>query len=295
MLNFETLINSIIIEKIKNLFNNSWGFISWKKFQFLIALSILLIVIFAALLAPLLPIIDPDEMKFDLIVSPPSKQHYLGTDSFGRDILSRTIYGARVSLRVGFVAVIIALSMGLPIGLLSGYMGGLTDAILMRLVDALLAFPAILLAVAFIGILGPGETSVMLSLGIVYTPIFARVARAKILSIRELDYVKAAKSIGASELRIICLHLLPNAVGPIIVQVTVAFAFAIIAEAGMSFLGLGTQPPTPSWGLMLAEARPYIQQSTWYPLVPGIVLTIVVLSVTIVGDRLREILDPHSN
>ncbi len=295
MLNFETLINSITIENIKNLFSNSWGFISWKKFQFLIALSILLIVIFAALLAPLLPIIDPDEMKFDLIVSPPSKQHYLGTDSFGRDILSRTIYGARVSLRVGFVAVFLALIMGLPIGLLSGYIGGFTDAILMRLVDALLAFPAILLAVAFIGILGPGETSVMLGLGIVYTPIFARVARAKILSIRELDYVKAAKSIGASELRIICLHLLPNAVGPVIVQVTVAFAFAIIAEAGMSFLGLGTQPPTPSWGLMLAEARPYIQQSTWYPLVPGIVLTIVVLSVTIVGDRLREILDPHSN
>jgi peptide/nickel transport system permease protein len=234
-------------------------------------------------------------MRFDLIVSPPSKQHYLGTDSFGRDILSRTIYGARVSLRVGFVAVILALSMGLPIGLLSGYMGGLTDAILMRLADALLAFPAILLAVAFIGILGPGETSVMLGLGIVYTPIFARVARAKILSIRELDYIKAAKSIGASDFRIICLHLLPNAIGPVIVQVTVAFAFAIIAEAGMSFLGLGTQPPTPSWGLMLAEARPYIQQSTWYPLVPGIVLTIVVLSVTIVGDRLREILDPHSN
>ena len=284
----------IIFKNIKKSFKNSWSFFSWKKFQFFFGLSILFIVIFSALLAPLLPI-DPDEMRFDLIVSPPSKQHYLGTDSFGRDILSRTIYGTRVSLRVGFVAVILALSMGLPIGLLSGYMGGLTDAILMRLVDALLAFPAILLAVAFIGILGPGETSVMLGLGIVYTPIFARVARAKVLSIRELDYIKAAKSIGASEFRIICLHLLPNAIGPVIVQVTVAFAFAIIAEAGMSFLGLGTQPPTPSWGLMLAEARPYIQQSTWYPLVPGIVLTIVVLSVTIVGDRLREILDPHSN
>jgi len=288
------LSKNIIFKNIKESFKNSWSFFSWKKFQFILGLSILSIVIFSALLAPLLPI-DPNEMRFDLIVSPPSKQHYLGTDSFGRDILSRTIYGARVSLRVGFVAVILALSMGLPIGLLSGYMGGLTDAILMRLADALLAFPAILLAVAFIGILGPGETSVMLGLGIVYTPIFARVARAKILSIRELDYIKAAKSIGASDFRIICLHLLPNAIGPVIVQVTVAFAFAIIAEAGMSFLGLGTQPPTPSWGLMLAEARPYIQQSTWYPLVPGIVLTFVVLSVTIVGDRLREILDPHSN
>jgi len=288
------LSKNIIFKNIKKSFKNSWSFFSWKKFQFFLGLSILSIVIFSALLAPLLPI-DPNEMRFDLIVSPPSKQNYLGTDSFGRDILSRTIYGARVSLRVGFVAVILALSMGLPIGLLSGYMGGLTDAILMRLADALLAFPAILLAVAFIGILGPGETSVMLGLGIVYTPIFARVARAKILSIRELDYIKAAKSIGASDFRIICLHLLPNAIGPVIVQVTVAFAFAIIAEAGMSFLGLGTQPPTPSWGLMLAEARPYIQQSTWYPLVPGIVLTFVVLSVTIVGDRLREILDPHSN
>lgn len=192
------------------------------------------------------------------------------------------------------MAVLIAVGMGVPVGLVSGYWRGLIDAFLMRIVDALLAFPAILLAVAFIGILGPGETSVMLGLGIVYTPVFARVARAKTLSIREIDYVQAAKALGASDIRIILRHLLPNAAGPIIVQVTVALAFAIIAEAGMSFLGLGTQPPTPSWGLMLAEARPYIQQSPWYPLIPGIVLSTVVLSVTVIGDRLREILDPRT-
>lgn len=270
-----------------------WQLSSWRDIQFALGAAILLVVVVAALIAPLLPL-EPNKMRFDLLVSPPSEKHLLGTDSFGRDLLARTIFGARVSLRVGVVAVLIAVGMGVPVGLVSGYWRGLIDAFLMRIVDALLAFPAILLAVAFIGILGPGETSVMLGLGIVYTPVFARVARAKTLSIREIDYVQAAKALGASDIRIILRHLLPNAAGPIIVQVTVALAFAIIAEAGMSFLGLGTQPPTPSWGLMLAEARPYIQQSPWYPLIPGIVLSTVVLSVTVIGDRLREILDPRT-
>ena len=270
-----------------------WQLSSWRDVQFALGAAILLVVMVAALIAPILPL-EPNKMRFDLLVSPPSEKHLLGTDSFGRDLLARTIFGARVSLRVGVVAVLIAVGMGVPVGLVSGYWRGLIDAFLMRIVDALLAFPAILLAVAFIGILGPGETSVMLGLGIVYTPVFARVARAKTLSIREIDYVQAAKALGASDIRIILRHLLPNAAGPIIVQVTVALAFAIIAEAGMSFLGLGTQPPTPSWGLMLAEARPYIQQSPWYPLIPGIVLSTVVLSVTVIGDRLREILDPRT-
>ena len=265
----------------------------WRDAQVTIAIVVLGIVVTAALLAPLLPL-QPDEMRFDALVTPPSAQHWLGTDSFGRDLLARLIYGTRVSLRVGLVAVSIAVLIGTPAGLAAGYWRGAADAILMRIADALLAFPAILLAIAFIGILGPGETSVMLGLGIVYTPVFARIARAKTQSLRETEFLHAAKALGASDLRIIARHLLPNAIGPIIVQITVAMAFAIIAEAGMSFLGLGTQPPTPSWGLMLAEARPYIQRSPWYPLVPGTVLSVVVLCITLIGDRLRERFDPRA-
>jgi peptide/nickel transport system permease protein len=279
--------------EVHSLLKRRWHIRSWRDAQVAIAIAVLLTVLAAAALAPVLPL-QPNKMQFDKIVSFPSERHWLGTDSFGRDIFARLIYGARVSLRVSAVAVLLAVAVGVPAGLIAGYWRGVPDLILMRVADALLAFPAILLAVSFIGILGPGETSVMLGLGIIFTPVFARIARAKTLTLRQAEYVQAAKALGASDVRVIFRHLVPNAVGPIIVQITVALAYAIIAEAGMSFLGLGTQPPTPSWGLMLAEARPYIQQSPWYPLVPGIALSVVVLNITLIGDHLRERFDPRA-
>lgn len=247
-----------------------------------------------ALLSPLLPL-EPNVMHLSRIVDGPSWTHPLGTDTFGRDNLARVVNGARVSLRVGIFAVAIAVGLGLPMGLTAGYWRGAIDAVLMRIADTLLVFPPILLAVAMIGVLGPGETSVIIGLGIVYTPVFARVARAKTLTLREAEYIQAAQALGASDVRIIARHILPNALGPLLVQITVAFAYSIIAEAGLSFLGLGTQPPTPSWGTMLAEARPYIQQAPWYPLMPGAVLSIVVLSITIIGDWVREVISPKAS
>ena len=258
------------------------------------SLVILAIVAILALSAPLLPL-DPFKMDLNRMVERPSSAHVLGTDSFGRDIAARLVHGGRVSLRVGIVAVLMAVSIGTTAGLIAGYWRGLTDSVIMRLADALLAFPAILLAVALIGILGPDETSVMIALGVVYTPVFARVARSKAISLRETEYVLAAQALGASSIRIILRHIVPNAMGPVLVQMTVALAYAVIAEAGMSFLGLGTQPPQPSWGLMLAEARPYIQTSPWYPLLPGLALAVVVLNITVLGDWLRERLDPKAS
>ena len=273
-----------------------WPSLAWVRhiegYQVWFAAAILVGFVVLAVLAPYLGLPSPDDMDLYALVSPPSLSHPLGTDAYGRDILTRVLYGARVSLRVGLVSVALATLVGVPFGLLSGYYRGPVDSVLMRIVDAFLAFPPILLAVALIGILGTGETSVMIGLGIVYFPAFARVTRAKTLSVREMEFITAARAIGAKDLRILVRHLFPNVTGPILVQMTVAFAYAIIAEAGMSFLGLGTQPPTPSWGLMLAEARPYIEDAPWYPLIPGLVLSIVVLSITVVGDRLRALLDP---
>ena len=223
----------------------------------------------------------------------PSWAHPFGTDDLGRDILSRVILGASVSLRVGFLAVGFALVAGTLIGLLAGYYGKWVDDVLMRFMDMLFAFPAVLLAIAVLAVRGPGSGNTALAIGIVYTPIFARVTRASVLGVREEVYVRASRSVGASDWRILTRHILPNAAPPIIVQTSISLAFAVLAEAALSFLGLGTQPPNPSWGLMLAEGRGYIELAWWLAFFPGMAIFLTVLCFNLLGDGLRDALDPR--
>jgi peptide/nickel transport system permease protein len=223
----------------------------------------------------------------------PTWSYPFGADEDGRDLFSRVILGAETSLRVSLVAVGIALVAGVVLGLLAGYYRGWLDDVVMRLMDMLFAFPAILLAIAILAIRGRGAGNAMIAIGIVYTPIFARVTRASVLSVREEAYVRAARSIGAGDLRIIRRHILPNVATPIIVQTSISLAFAILAEAALSFLGLGTQRPEPSWGILLSDGRDYIQDAWWLTVFPGLAIFLVVLSFNVVGDALRDALDPR--
>ncbi len=226
-------------------------------------------------------------------LQPPTWGHPFGADEDGRDLFSRVILGAETSLRVSLVAVGIALVAGVALGLLAGYYRGWLDDVVMRLMDMLFAFPAILLAIAILAIRGRGAGNAMIAIGIVYTPIFARVTRASVLSVREEAYVRAARSVGAGDLRIVRRHILPNVATPIIVQTSISLAFAILAEAALSFLGLGTQRPEPSWGILLSDGRGYIQDAWWLTVFPGLAIFLVVLSFNVVGDALRDALDPR--
>jgi peptide/nickel transport system permease protein len=223
----------------------------------------------------------------------PSWSHPFGTDDLGRDILSRVILGASVSLKVGFLSVGLALVVGTVLGLLAGFYGKWVDDVLMRIMDMLFAFPAVLLAIAILAIRGPGTSNTIIAIAIVYVPIFARVTRASVLGVREEVYVRASRSVGASDFRLLTRHVLPNAAPPIIVQTSVSLAFAVLAEAALSFLGLGTQPPNPSWGLMLAEGRGYIDLAWWLAFFPGMAIVITVLCFNLLGDGLRDVLDPR--
>jgi peptide/nickel transport system permease protein len=245
-----------------------------------------------AAVAPLLPLPGYEDMHLDRPLSAPSARHWLGTDSFGRDILSRIVYGTRVSVGVATVAVGVAAVVGTIAGLAVGYHRGLMDTVISRLMDGVMSFPPVLLAIALVGALGPSARNVAIALAIVYSPRFARITRASVLAVTELEYVQAARAIGAGALTIMFGHVLRNVSGPIIVQATASYAYAIIAEAGMSFLGLGTQPPTPSWGSMLADARRYLETDAWYAAIPCVVLSTSVVGITLLGDRLRQVLDP---
>jgi peptide/nickel transport system permease protein len=254
-----------------------------------VLLGIVIVAIFDEQLAP----DGPNEIDVPSRLQAPSGSHPFGTDDLGRDILSRVILGASVSLKVGFLSVAFALVVGTGIGLLAGFYGRWVDDALMRLMDMLFAFPAVLLAIAVLAVRGPGPNNAILAIGIVYVPIFARVTRASVLGVREEVYVRASRSVGASDLRLIIRHVLPNAAPPIIVQTSISLAFAVLAEAALSFLGLGTQPPNPSWGLMLAEGRGFIEQAWWMAFFPGMAIFVTVLCFNLLGDGLRDVLDPR--
>jgi peptide/nickel transport system permease protein len=251
--------------------------------------TIVLIAIFDETLAPQ----GPNEQDIANRLEPPSWGHWFGTDDLGRDILSRVILGASVSLKVGFSSVGLALVVGTVLGLLAGFYGRWVDDVLMRFMDMLFAFPAVLLAIAILAIRGPGTSNTIIAIAIVYVPIFARVTRASVLGVREEVYVRASRSVGASDFRLLTKHVLPNAAAPIIVQTSISLAFAVLAEAALSFLGLGTQPPNPSWGLMLAEGRGFIDLAWWLAFFPGMAIVITVLCFNLLGDGLRDVLDPR--
>ena len=258
-----------------------------------IAATVLLLIVLMAVFDEAIAPYGPNEISVEDRLQPPSSAHPFGTDDLGRDILSRVILGAAVSLRVGFSAVAFALVVGALIGLLAGYYGRWVDDVLMRFVDVLFAFPAVLLAIAVLAVRGPGAGNTALAIGIVYIPVFARVTRASVLGVREEVYVRASRSVGASDFRLLTRHVLPNAAPPIIVQTSISLAFAVLAEAALSFLGLGTQPPNPSWGLMLAEGRGYIDLAWWLAFFPGMAIFLTVLCFNLLGDGLRDVLDPR--
>lgn len=254
---------------------------------------ILLVIITMAIFAPYVATHDPVKQNIRNQLKPPSREHIFGTDQFGRDIFSRVVYGARLSLRVGFLSISFALVVGGLLGLVSGYFGGWMEMIIMRLIDILLALPGFLLALAIVAALGPGLENVVMAIGVSYVPSFARMMRSSVLATRELDYVGAAQALGASDSRIIFLHILPNSISPIIVLTTLSMAGAILSAAGLSFLGLGAQPPTPEWGSMIATARPFIRVSHWSVTIPGLAIFITVMCLNLVGDGLRDALDPR--
>ena len=223
----------------------------------------------------------------------PTEAHWFGTDEIGRDVLSRVVWGTRASLLAGVVSVSISLMFGVPIGLLAGYVGGWVDALISRMTDAMLACPFLILAIALAAFLGPSLTNAMIAIGISATPIFVRLTRAQVLQVKVEDYVEAARAVGNSQLRIALRHVLPNIVPPLIVQATLAIAAAIIAEAALSFLGLGQQPPAPSWGSMLNTAKNYIDNAPWMAVWPGVSIFLLVLSFNLLGDGLRDAFDPR--
>jgi peptide/nickel transport system permease protein len=250
------------------------------------------IVVVVAITAPVLAPHPPAAQIAKPLLAP-GGAHLLGTDEFGRDELSRLIWGARVSLYVGGLAVLIALGLGATSGVVAGFFGGWVDDVIMRIMDVVLSLPALVLAIAITSVLGPTLTNAMLAIGLVYAPTFARVARGPTLTVVQVPFIEAARSIGASNWRIIARHVLPNVSAPILVQMTVSFSTAILTEAALSFLGLGTQPPTASWGLMLSAARQYMLIDPWIAVLPGSAIAVTVLGFNLLGDGLRDLLDPR--
>lgn len=258
-----------------------------------IGVLVLLGLVVAGVLGPWLAPYGMNDVDVAGMLQGPSPAHWFGTDDLGRDVFSRVLLAARVSLEVGVVSVGIALLAGVAIGLAGGYYRGWVDNVLMRCMDVLFAFPVLLLAIAIVAVLGPGLTTAMVAIGVVYAPIFARITRASVLSVREQVYVRAAMSIGASDLRIMRRHVLPNIAAPLIVQTSLSLAFAILSEAALSFLGLGVQPPAPSWGRMLFDGRGYMPDAWWLGVFPGVAIFLTVLAFNLVGDALRDVLDPR--
>jgi len=259
----------------------------------MLGLAIVLLFIAIALCAPLIAPYDPVQTSWTAVRKAPSAAYWFGTDELGRDVLSRVIWGSRASLMAGLVSVCISMALGVPIGLLAGYMGGWVDGLISRFTDAMLAVPFLILAIALAAFLGPSLTNAMVAIGVSAMPVFIRLTRAQVLSVKVEDYVEAARAVGNPHWRIALRHILPNTLPPLIVQATLTIATAIIAEASLSFLGLGQQPPAPSWGSMLNTAKDYIDNAPWMAIWPGLSIFLLVLSFNMLGDGLRDALDPR--
>jgi peptide/nickel transport system permease protein len=258
------------------------------------ALGMIVIFVAAAVLAPLISPYNPDLQIWSAVRKAPSALHWFGTDDVGRDVLARVIFGARASLLAGVISVAIAMLVGVPVGLVSGYLGGFVDALFGRITDALLACPFLILAIAFAAFLGPSLGNAMIAIGITTTPIFIRLTRGQVMAVKVEDYVEAARAVGNPHWRIALVHILPNILPALLVQATLSVAAAIIAEAALSFLGLGQQPPAPSWGSMLNAAQRFLVNAPWMAIWPGLAIFLTVLSFNLVGDGLRDALDPRS-
>jgi len=250
--------------------------------------------VLVAALAPLLSPYDPVATDFAEVLTPPTAKHPFGTDDIGRDILSRVIHGSRVSLQAGLFTVAVALSIGLPLGLIAGYVGGRVDNVLMRALEVVLSFPGLVLALGITAVLGPKLIHALFAIGVVFVPNFARLIRAQVLTVKENDFVAAARALGASDRRLVILHILPNCLAPLLVQSSFSVAFGILTESALSFLGMGTQPPTPSWGIMLSMGRGYLEQAPWLGAFPGAAIFLTVLGFNLLGDGIRDALDPRS-
>lgn len=261
----------------------------------LIGGGLVLIFVLMAVLAPVLPLADPFKSNFLAIRKPPSELYWFGTDELGRDQVSRLFFGAQASLLAGIVSVLIAVAVGLPFGLLAGWYGGWTDIVISRVTEALLACPFLILAIAFAAVLGPSLTNAMIAIGLSAVPIFIRLVRGQVMSVKAEDFVEGARAVGARDLRLMFRHVLPNTLSPIVVQSTLFMAQAIILEAALSFLGLGQQPPAPSWGQMLNVAKNFMEQAPWMSVAPGICIFLAVLGFNLLGDGLRDALDPKEN
>ena len=258
-----------------------------------IGLVFLIIFGFSALFAPLLPLPNPTDQVLTARLKPPSPAHLLGTDQLGRDILSRMVFGGRLSLTVGLTVVVFAGLVGILVGLVSGYLGGLLEEILMRITDIFFAFPSLILAMAIAGALGPGLNNAMIAIAAVTWPIYARLVRAQVLSLKQQEFVEAAVALGAPTWRILFRHILPNSLAPILVQISFNMGSAILTAAGLSFIGFGAQPPTPEWGVMISEGRQYLATHYWISTFPGIAILMTVTAFNLIGDGLRDLLDPR--
>src|SRR5512133_1868048 len=267
---------------------------AWRRSPLTVAgLVLVALLAFTAVFAPLLAPADPLKQVLSSRLKPPSAEHWMGTDQLGRDVLSRMIYGARISLLIGIVVVGLAASVGIFVGLVAGYAGGWLDEGLMRITDVFFAFPALILAMAISGALGPSLTNAMIAIAIVSWPVYARLVRGQVLSLRQLEYVDASRSLGASSGHIMWGHILPNSLPPLLVQASFDMGAAILAAAGLSFIGFGTQPPTPEWGVMVSDGRNYIATHAYLSLFPGLAILLTVAAFNLIGDGLRDALDPR--
>jgi len=288
----ETIARVVPVSRRTGFYQDAWRRLRRNRAAIL-GLLIVAAFALAALFAPLILRGDPIEQDLDAQLLPPSGMHWLGTDDLGRDLLTRIIYGGRTSLTVGIVSVLLALSVGTVLGLIAGFYGRWADSVTMRVMDIMLAFPATLLAIFIVGIRGPGLNNAMLAIGVINIPIFARLVRGSVLRVRSEEFVDAARALGAASGRILGRHIFPNTPAPIIVQATLGIGAAILEAAGLSFLGLGAQAPTPEWGAMLTNTREFLRDAPWAATFPGIAILLTVVGFNLLGDGLRDALDPR--